>query len=98
MLEMLATGLVELYIGKDFQWKGAFTSSNLANIAQRFKIYYAGTNTAPYAKVILGPSGKKCYDHATHRPAKSTKWMNHHLELFLYHTTMLSIAPEICVF
>ena len=61
MLEMPATGLVELYIGKDFQWKGAFTSSNLANIAQRFKIYYVGTNTAPHAKVILGQSGKKYY-------------------------------------
>ena len=73
MLEMPATGLVELYIGKDFQWKGAFTSSNLANIAQRFKIYYVGTNTAhldanfaakvvaPHAKVILGQSGKEYY-------------------------------------
>ena len=73
VLEMPATGLVELYIGKNFQWKGAFTSSNLANIAQRFKIYYVGTNTAhldanfaakvvaPHAKVILGQSGKEYY-------------------------------------
>ncbi|HHX15787.1 MAG TPA: hypothetical protein GX724_06460 [Fibrobacter sp.] len=73
MIEMPETGNVELYIGKEFQWKGRFTSNNFADIAQRLKIYYVGSNSsyietnfaamivAPNAKVVLGQSGKYYY-------------------------------------